>query len=358
MSIFTDIWGSLVLQTAGRGMDVAKALSLRRSAREGVIYRPSRAYKSRLALEASRLAIREAMNTIENLYSDYLRRVQKEQRKVTFDDQMRRNRTLIENQLLMVDEELGMIKDADSGQYIYATDQYGTLIPEALILSYKGDEKIEMPRYSGYPVDSAGNQRVGAERRKNVSDHRFSEKLSTFLVCHIDLAPEVSVSSDKNIVLTTVQDRDFSRKELVSGGDLIFKVNGIIQCDQPGVYPKAAVQRFMKTMQYGGIVDVHHFMFKYLGVTRVLIQDWSLDHPDCKNVQPYSFSCVAVEPDEEIQIKDTIKALDNELAQAPELDGWKKILVNDQFAKVTQNLTSSLLNSSITELTELTSGRI
>lgn len=313
-------------------------------------------------MEASRVAIREAIQAIQDLYPNYLKRIQKEKRKVTFDAQKERNKQLIKNQMLMTDEKLGRIQDPDSQQYIYATDQYGTVIPEALILSYRGDEEVEMPVFSGYPVDFTGNLIADVKENKaakKTTDAEKAKKIKTKLVCHIDLAPEVSISSDKNIILTQVQGRDFSRKELVSGGDFNFSVHGIIQCDQPGVYPKAAVQRFVKVMQYGGIVDVHHFMFKYLGITRILIKDWSLDHPEFKNIQPYSFSCVAVEPDEEIQIQDTIVALDNKLAEATD-DGkwWQKILVNDQFAKTAQNLTNSLLNASISELTDLTSGRI
>ena len=48
------------------------------------------------------------------------------------------------------------------------------------------------------------------------------------LVTFVDLHPEVSVSSKNNIILTTVQGRDFTRKEFISGGDFEITITGKI----------------------------------------------------------------------------------------------------------------------------------
>ena len=42
------------------------------------------------------------------------------------------------------------------------------------------------------------------------------------LITFVDLGPQVQLSSKNNIVLTTVQGRDYTRKEFISGGDLEF----------------------------------------------------------------------------------------------------------------------------------------
>ena len=79
---------------------------------------------------------------------------------------------------------------------------------------------------------------------------------------------------------------------------------------------------------------------------------------DCKNVQPYSFTCVAVEPDEEIQITDTIKELNQDLTYAPGLSKWQQLLLHDKFQQIAQNAMTNILNSSISTLTDMSSGKI
>ena len=57
------------------------------------------------------------------------------------------------------------------------------------------------------------------------------------LITFVDLGPQVQLSSKNNIVLTTVQGRDYTRKEFISGGDLEFTINGRITSKYPDVYP-------------------------------------------------------------------------------------------------------------------------
>ena len=70
------------------------------------------------------------------------------------------------------------------------------------------------------------------------------------LVTFVDLQPLIQVNSKNNIVMTTVQGRDYTRKEYISGGDLEININGKITSKYPDVYPDAEVSKFLKIMQY------------------------------------------------------------------------------------------------------------
>lgn len=351
---------------AKRGaVNAAASLSLTRrykTVKDGELrYVKHRTYKSKLAQEASRIAIQTAMNEINQLYPNYLKNLQKSKRAKVFNSQIQNQKTLIKNQTAMVDDNFGWILDSDSKRQIQAVDSWGNIVQEALMLYYKGDEYIDAQQYFQMAIDA----RTRSTRALNtVADFtppptKYADaNFKTKIVCHIDLAPQISLSSNKNVILTSVQGRDFTRKELVSGGDLQFSVSGNIQCDQSGVYPTLAVKKFVQAMQYDGLLTIHHYLFKYLGVTKVLIKDWNLGAPEYKNMQPYTFTCVAIEPDEEIQMTDTIEMLNNELEYDEPLKSWQKILVSDQFARITQNAIGGLMNATISELTDLTSGRI
>lgn len=123
------------------------------------------------------------------------------------------------------------------------------------------------------------------------------------LVTFVDLQPEVQVSSRNNIILTTVQGRDYTRKEFVSGGDLEITVNGKITSKYPDVYPEAEVAKFLKLMQYKGVLDCDNTILRQFKVTRLIITGYNFHASGCRNIQPYSINCVAVEPSETIELK-------------------------------------------------------
>lgn len=346
----TNVWDQIALSAArGGGMDTARAW-LPIYQKGPLEYHRTRYYKSAFAFEASRKAIQLALNEINQLFPNLKKRLQKEARAVVEMQQDANYSKLIENQMVLTDQGFGKVSDPATGRTLFATDHYGTLLPEALMLYYEGEESLDAEQYFYKPITS---------KSSSVSYNAVTiPSFKTKLVLHIDRAPEIKIESSKNLVLTKVQGRDFTRKELVSGGDLTFSVSGSIQSDQSGVYPSLAVQKFIMNMQYGGILNVHHFMFKQLGVTRVLIQDWRLDTPECKNVQPYSFSCVAVEPDEEVVLQDTIQQLNEIITPAVDLNFWQKLILDDKFTQVATNMTNKILSGSISELAELTSGKI
>ena len=173
-----------------------------------------------------------------------------------------------------------------------AFDLLGNPVKEAMILYYEGDREINVERPK---EDTSGNMVWSSE------SHRSK------YITLVDLAPRISVGSKKNLVKTQVQGRDYTRKELVSGGDRTFSVSGKIVSNIIDKYPTNDVRKFINIMEYGGIVQVNNMIFGQFNVDRIIIEDYRLEQPECKNEQPYSFTCVAVEPDTDVTIEsDTI----------------------------------------------------
>ena len=119
----------------------------------------------------------------------------------------------------------------------------------------------------------------------------------------VDLQPQVQVSSKNNVVLTTVQGRDFTRKELVSGGDYEISVIGKITSKYPDVYPEAEVSKFLKLMQFRGVINCDNTILRQFNITQIIVLNYSLGTSPYRNIQPYALSCVAVEPSEAVEVK-------------------------------------------------------
>ena len=131
------------------------------------------------------------------------------------------------------------------------------------------------------------------------------------LVTFCDLQPDVQVSSKNNIVLTTVQGRDHTRKEFIAGGDIEISISGKITSKYPDVYPEAEVSKFLKLMQYKGVLECDNTILRQFRVSSLIVLNYSFGSSGCRNVQPYTMSCVAVEPSEAVEVK---------LAKAEEVD--------------------------------------
>ncbi|WP_287645954.1 DUF6046 domain-containing protein [Bacteroides sp.] len=123
------------------------------------------------------------------------------------------------------------------------------------------------------------------------------------LVTFADLQPQVQVSSKNNIVLTTVQGRDYTRKEFISGGDLEVNISGKITSKYPDVYPEAEVSKFLKLMQYKGVIECDNTILRQFRIEKLIVLNYSFPASDCRNIQPYTLSCVAVEPSEAVELK-------------------------------------------------------
>ncbi|WP_291599038.1 DUF6046 domain-containing protein [Bacteroides sp.] len=123
------------------------------------------------------------------------------------------------------------------------------------------------------------------------------------LVTFVDLQPLIQVNSKNNIVMTTVQGRDYTRKEYISGGDLEININGKITSKYPDVYPDAEVSKFLKIMQYKGVLNCENTILRQFNITQLIILSYNVPAPEYRNIQPYTISCVAVEPSEAIEVK-------------------------------------------------------
>lgn len=122
-------------------------------------------------------------------------------------------------------------------------------------------------------------------------------------VTFVDLQPQVQVSTKNNIVLTTVQGRDYSRKEYISGGDLEISITGKITSKYPEVYPEAEVSKFLRLMQFKGVLDCDNTILRQFGITQLIVLNYNIQQSTCRNIQPYTLQCVAVEPAEAVEVK-------------------------------------------------------
>lgn len=321
---FSSIWGNLRFT---HGNEITNALSAPlnwriRKDNSPLTFKNPR-YKNVLVHAAKQTLMSELEGSLNKIIPTFKRQYEAFQRSKVLKQQTENYRDLINNQNTQANG-WGKV-DAGGGHTIQAKDKYGTLVKESLMLYYK------------------------AEETHHVTDGALG--YDTNVVCHIDLSPQVSMSSSKNIVMTQVQGRDYTRKELVSGGDLQFSINGNIVSDEMNVYPAEAVKKFIQIMEYNGILNVNFIMFEPFNVTQVIIKDYSLSSPTYKNVQPYSFSCVAVEPDEDVQItSDTISVLNKELEVSPTAK-WYNLVLENKLTSMATNATVSATNSAIVTAT-------
>lgn len=123
------------------------------------------------------------------------------------------------------------------------------------------------------------------------------------LATFVDLQPVVQVSSKNNVVLTTVQGRDYTRKEFISGGDYEISITGKITSKYADVYPESEVSKFLKLMQYKGVINCSNTILSQFNIDRMIVLNYTLAQSDCRNIQPYTISCVAIEPSEAVELK-------------------------------------------------------
>ena len=329
MSFIGDIWGNVKFNAGKAAANAASSVSwaYTHSPSQEVIYRNNRAYKSVLVHVAKQLAMSEIEGQINKLFPKYQRYLEKTLRKTVLEQQKSNQVQLIRNRESQM-KEWGRIT-ADGGHTIIAKDKYGNAVPESLMLFYDGDTDILV------------------EDVKIVGDKQVKDSYTTKTICFIDINPDVAIQSSKNIVMTTVQGRDYTRKELVSGGDLNFTVTGEIVSNEEGVYPENDVKKFIQIMQYGGVVNVNHFQFKQFNVDKIIIKDFNMQNQVFKNIQPYTFTCVAVEPDEDVVVKsDTIAVINREIEVSP-MSKWYKLILNNKYAEIVANAAASAVSSTV-----------
>lgn len=360
MGYFGDVWSNLVFNAGNATSQFVNSLNWRYQQTQGGIKYVSRsAYKSALVHVAKQLAMSTLEGELNSLLPKYEKFARDKMRDAMRVQQEANRKVLISNGKKST-EDFGFII-CEGGHKLIAKTKYGTPVPEALILSFDGQETVHYDDVL-WDENSAESYTIkkkntleklwnpGNEIEHTIQSHK-ADPFDTKTVFHIDLAPKVSMNSSKNVILTQVQGRDFTRKELVSGGDMTYSISGSIVSNDEGVYPTEAVKRFVKIMQYNGIVNVNFITFGLLGVNRVIIKDFSLESAEYKNIQPYSFTCVAVEPDDAITLKaDTIASINKDLAES-QWDTWYKAILDNKLAQMAVKTAVNVATSSATSLT-------
>ncbi len=322
--VHTNPWGNLIFSTGNALTDVVSSATnwrIRQDKSELVFKNPR--YKSVVVFAAKQLLMSQLEGNLNQLIPKFKKALESKARDEMLAQQEANQKVLIANQEANA-ADWGVVH-AEGGHDIHARDKYGTLVPEALMVYYDAEESHKVT-----------DEYEAKNKNKELKPY------DTKTVCHIDLSPQVSMNSSKNIVMTQVQGRDYTRKELVSGGDLQFSINGNIVSNERGVYPTEAVKKFVQIMEYNGILNVNFMMFQPFNVTRIIVKDYSLSQQTYKNVQPYSFNCVAIEPDEDVKVSaDTISVINKELSESP-MDAWYSVILDNKIAQSIANTATSM----------------
>lgn len=330
MEFFSSVWGSLKFNAGRAGENAMSNVSYRylRKRNGNLVYVNNKGYSNVLIHVAKQTAMQLVEHQVNNLFPKYQKYLENKLRETVLKQQDANLKKLIESGE-KVDKDFGIIY-TECGDEIVAKNKYGEKVSEALMLYYLSDKEIQVQ-------DTMWSQ------GKNVQMAPYKTKT----ICFIDLIAQVSVQSCKNLILTQVQGRDYTRKELVSGGDLSFSVSGKIVGNERGVYPDNDVKKFIQIMQYGGVVKVNHFLFGQFNVKQIIIKDYNMGTSEYKNEQPYNFTCVAVEPDEDVSIiTDTIGVLNAEITTSP-MNEWYKLILNNKLSSIVADTVANNVTSGI-----------
>ena len=303
-----------------------------------------RGYSSVIVYAAKRTMMQIAFAKINDLYPAYVRQL----------DNKRLDAAYKKNQGSQMQQIIGGTTEADEASLKKqaATISYmGKPAPEALLLWIPNDSgsmtNIAVQTYWDKVKTLSKEEAAGAKIIANTKIEVAADEDKVFW----DLGPIVQVQSGNNVVLTKVQGRDFSRKELISGGDVNFTVTGKIVSNYPDVYPYALVSKFITLMQHKGVLHISNLMCQQFNVTQVLIKDFQMGQNEgFKNVQPYSFTCVGVEPDEAVKVvEDTIQTTNLNIAKRKK-KGWA--------TKLLEQVKAAAANQAAQMVTQLTANTI
>lgn len=350
MSFTSSIFKSLRMSYTDAGINLTSAAARygfnAANGRDGNLIFRSNGHGSKdlIVYAAKRTLMQEAFARINSLYPKAVKAYDTTRAKSAYEtNQGSAKQTIIQN---------GREVDEENSQGV--TLKYkGKPFNEGLLLWIKGSSNTSVD----ISVNTYWDKVKGLSNAdKNTTNESFAsttikvptdDKDKVFL----DLGASVQIQSSNNVVLTKVVGRDWSRKEFVSGGDANFTVTGKIVSNYPDVYPYAEVSKFITLMQHKGILQVYNLLFQQLNVTQILIKDFQMGQNEgFKNVQPYSFTCVGVEPDEEVTVaEDTIKETNLQINSIKK-KGWGKVVLD--------KLKETAANQAATMLEQLTANTI
>ena len=345
ISYTSSIFQSTTFLAANIGLKYAS-----RAARE-LQFVPQRGYASVIAYAAKRTMMQLTFAKINDLYPAYVRQMHSKRVEESYS----------KNQGAHIQEVISDNDDADNANVFKSqvveeqqvqVRYMGKPVPEALLLWIPNKSKTVNNIYINTYWDKIKNLSYAPPTTSNKTLENTGIKVPADKdKVFWDLGPMVQVQSGNNVVLTKVQGRDFSRKELISGGDINFTVTGKIVSNYPDVYPYDLVSRFITLMQHKGVLCVSNLMMSRFNVTQVIIKDFQMGQNEgFKNVQPYSFTCVAVEPDEAVEvIEDTIHAVNLDIGEMKK-NGWS--------TKLLENVKAAAANQAAQMVSQLTSNTI
>lgn len=220
------------------------------------------------------------------------------------------------------DKKYGVMKVNNGANSVVAFDPYGNKCVDAIMLGIPVKEPIE---YS----TSVQKKKTNSGGKLDLMDGNPESNFQSDTLVWYDPTAVVAINSDRNLIITKVQGRDYSRKELVSNGDINFTVTGHILSNVPEVYPSSEVKKFIQVMQYKGIVKVNNIILDQFNIDGIVIKDFSFNTKEgYKSQQDYTFNAVGIMPSQEIKVtEDTITIIDNSMKQvSKEKSPWQKML--------------------------------
>lgn len=235
----------------------------------------------------------------------------------------------------------------DGQNVIEAIDAYGNKCEDALMLAIPVKDKVvyftNVIRSTKKPEKNKdGTDKLMSEQEWKNNNNITEKTIECKTLVWYDNTAIINVSSDRNIVFTQVQGRDYSRKELISNGDIRFTVTGRLNSGMADVFPETQYQKFVQIMRYKGIVKVNNQILDQYGIDGIVIKDWNISSKEgCKSVQEYSFSAVGVMPKSEIKfIYEVIYKIDKGLLEVKRQSKWERML-----NKKLKGVTNSAINS-------------
>lgn len=220
---------------------------------------------------------------------------------------------------------------------IVATDMYGERCVDAFMMG--------IPVKSGIEVRQQVRVDYATGTLKPYGENAFTSDTLVWWDC----TAIITIQSQKNLIVTKVNGRDYSRKELVSNGDINISISGTMSSDLPEVYPTLEIQKFIRMMKYKGPIRVNSQYLSQFGIDRIIIQDFNMPQKrGFKNLQEYTINAIGLQPDKEtLEIKDTIKTIDTAIMQQEkEKSPWAKILDDrlDGLKRASEDVLSSGLS--------------
>lgn len=218
-----------------------------------------------------------------------------------------------------VDSGFGSMLVNNGTRAVIATDAYGNKCVDAFMMAIPLKNKINI------------SQKVRTSVLNNEAGDKYeNNSFSSDSLVWWDCTAIVTISSDRNIIATKVAGRDYSRKELVSNGDISISVSGRLNSHLADVYPTQEVKKFIQIMNYKGAIRVNNQFLSQLGIDRIVIQNFNMPQKEgYKNIQEYTFTALGMQPDKETKVSsDTIVSIDQALIKSSDesKSEWKKLM--------------------------------